>query len=303
MAIVDTARISDQASRRPWHPLPSLRPAWECPELGTKQHAVQAGPVTMYAVEAGAGPPLVFMHALGWDHRQWAHEIARYQDRYRVIAGDTRGHGASSQASGPYTLPGFADDWLAMLDGLGVKSACLVGFSLGGMIAQYMAIKYPQRVAALMLVSTVCHFDPEVRAAMEHRITVNRELGAQAAAEAVAKSLFTEEFRQTELQFLQKFYAWRLGQSQQCIVDSIRSTFDLDTCGELSSLKMPCMVVLGGKDAATPPQAVSNLTRHLSHAEIEVVDDAGHMLTIERPQEFGRILDGFLARHYPGSAH
>jgi 3-oxoadipate enol-lactonase len=303
MAAIDTAGTSAEASRRPWQPLPSLRPASECPELGTKQRFIQTGSATMHAVEAGTGPPLVFMHALGWDHRQWSHEIVRYRDRYRVIAADTRGHGASSKSAGPYTLPGFADDWQAMLDGLNVERACLVGFSLGGMIAQYMAIKHPKRVAALVLVSTVCHFDPEVRAAMENRIAVNRELGALAAAEAVAKSLFTEQFRQSEAQFLEKFYAWRLMQSQQCIVDSIRATFDLDTCQRLSSLKMPCMVVVGDKDAATPPQAVRDLTRHLAHATMEVVTAAGHMLTIERPQEFARILDGFLVRHYPGNTH
>lgn len=302
MAAAATPAISAEASGRPWLPLPSLRPANECPELGTRQHLVQAGSITMHAVEAGVGPPLVFMHALGWDHRQWSHEILRYQARYRVIAADTRGHGASSKPAGPYSLSGFADDWQAMLDVLKVESACLIGFSLGGMIAQYMAIKHPERVAALVLVSTVCHFDPDVRAAMENRITINRELGAQAAAEAVAKSLFTQEFRDCEVQFLEKFYAWRLMQSQQCIVESIRSTFDLDTCARLSSLKMPCMVIVGSSDAATPPKAVSDLTRHLAHADIEVVDGAGHMLTIERPREFALILDGFLARHYPGSA-
>lgn len=245
-------------SQRPWDPLPTLEAASESPELGTKQHFVRSGNITMHAVEAGTGPPLVFMHALGWDHRQWSHEIAKYRDRYRVIAADTRGHGASTKAVGPYTLRGFADDWQAMLDGLGVANACLVGFSLGGMIAQYVAINHPERVAALVLVSTVCHFDADVRKAMENRIAINHKSGARAAAEAVAKSLFTEEFRRSEESFLQKFYAWRVTQSQQCIVDSIRATFDLDTCESLSTLKMPCMVVVGDQDIATPPAAVKN---------------------------------------------
>jgi 3-oxoadipate enol-lactonase len=256
----------------------------------------------MHAVEAGSGPALVFLHALGWDHRQWSHEILRYQDRYRVIAADTRGHGASSSPQGPYTLPGFADDWQALLDGLNVQRACLVGFSLGGMIAQYMALKHPQRVAALVLVSTVCHFDPDVRAAMEARIAINREAGAQAAAEAVAKTLFTREFCETESEFLKTFYSWRVSQPQQCIVESIRATFDLDTCAELSSLKMPCLVVAGSRDAATPPAAVALLKQHLAQATLEVVDGAGHLLTLERPCEFAKIFDGFLARHYPAGA-
>jgi 3-oxoadipate enol-lactonase len=296
-----THEISAEVPARPWLPLPSLRPAGECPELRTTQHFLPVGPITMHAAEAGTGPALIFMHALGWDHRQWSHEILRYQDRYRVIAADTRGHGASSKPAGPYRLSGFADDWQGMLDRLNVKNACLVGLSLGGMIAQYMALKHSERVTALVLISTVCHFDPEVRAAMEERIAINRESGAQAAAEAVAKTLFTEEFRDSEHEFLNKFCAWRLSQSQQCIIDSIRSTFDLDTCARLPSLKMPCLVVVGSRDAATPPGAVAELTNHLSHATLEVVDGAGHLLTIERPREFAQILDGFLARCYPGT--
>jgi len=302
MGAAPPAATSTAVSARPWHPLPSLRPAYECPELRTTQRFVQVGPITMHAVEAGSGPPLVFMHELGWDHRQWSHEILRYQDRYRVIAADTCGHGASSKPQGPYTLDAFADDWQSMLDGLNVERACLVGFSLGGMIAQHMALKHPHRVAALVLVSTVCRFDPDVRAAMEKRIAINREAGAQAAAEAVAKTLFTPEFCESESEFLSTFYSWRVSQPQRCIIDSIRATFDLDTCAGLSSLTMPCLVVAGSRDAATPAAAVALLTGHLAEATLAVVDGAGHLLTIERPREFANILDDFLARHYPAQS-
>ncbi len=253
----------------------------------------------MHAVEVGDGPPLVFLHALGWDHRQWEYEILRYRARYKVIAGDTRGHGASSKPGGPYDLTGFAADWQEMLDGLNVERACLVGFSLGGMIAQYMAIRNPERVAALVLVSTVCQFDAGVRAAMEDRIVINRKMGARAAAEAVAKSLFTQNFRDREPGFLETFYAWRVTQPQDCIVDSIRATFDLDTCARLSSLNIPCMVIAGSDDVATPPEAVAALARQLPNAELQIVDGAAHMLTIERPRAFTSLLDNFLACHYP----
>jgi pimeloyl-ACP methyl ester carboxylesterase len=137
---------------------------------------------------------------------------------------------------------------------------------------------------------------------MENRILINRELGPQAAAEAVAKSLFTQEFRESEAQFLEKFYAWRLSQPQDCIVESIRSTFDLDTCAKLPSLDIPCLVVAGSQDAATPAGAVTILAQQLRHAELQVMGNAAHMLTIERPQEFARILDSFLDRHYPRNA-
>ena len=104
----------------------------------------------MMVVEAGRGRPLVFLHGLGWDHTLWARQVARYAGTYRVTAGDTRGHGGSAKPPGPYSIDLFADDWAALLDALGVRDACLVGFSQGGMIATQLAIARPD------LVGTTC---------------------------------------------------------------------------------------------------------------------------------------------------
>ena len=212
----------------PWHPLPSLEPPVDKTNPPATSRFVDANGITVHIAESGSGPPLVLLHALGWDHRQWEHHIAHYAQHYHVLAIDVRGHGKTTVAPGPYSLELFRNDLLATFDALGIASTAVVGFSLGGMIAQYVAAIAPERVAALALISTVCRTDPALREVMEERIAANQAKGPRAAAETVAKTLFSEPLREAEPEFLEKFYAWRVASPQDPIFDSMRATFALD---------------------------------------------------------------------------
>jgi len=289
------------SSAAPWRPLPSLRPTAELPGSKVAERYVEVDGVQLYSVEAGKGRPLVLLHPLGWDHRVWEREIQSLSAEYRVIACDARGHGKSSKPPGPYSMTGFRDDFSAQLDALGVDKACIVGLSLGGMIAQYLAVQQPDRVSALMLVSTVCHLGPEVRQVMEERIEAGTKNGPLAAAQTVAKTLFSTDLKEAEPEFLEEFYAWRLEMSLDPIFDSMRATFGLDICASLSALTMPCMVVAGEADGATPPHVVAELAERIPAAEIRSVAGCGHLVPLERPAEFTAILKEFLASHYPST--
>ena len=285
----------------PWRPLPSLRPTAELPGPKVTERYAEVDGIQLYCVEAGEGRPLIFLHPLGWDHRSWEREIQSLSAEYRLIACDARGHGKSSKPPGPYSMNRFRDDFSAQLDALGIDKACIVGLSLGGMIAQYLAVQQPDRVAALVLVSTVCRMGPEVRQVMEERIEAGTKNGPLAAAQTVAKTLFSNELKEAEPEFLEKFYAWRLESSLDPIFDSMRATFGLDICASLGALTMPCMVVAGEADGATPPHAVAELAERIPNAEVRTVADCGHLIPLERPAEFTAILQDFLARHYPST--
>ena len=284
----------------PWHPLPSLDPPVDLADPPAMSQFVEANGITVHVAEAGAGRPLVFLNALGWDHRQWEHHYHHYAAHYRVLAIDTRGHGKTTIAPGPYSLELFRDDLLAALDALEIDSACIVGFSLGGMIAQYVAAATPERVAALALISTVCRTDPALRQVFEERIAANKAKGPRAAAETVAKTLFSAAFRAAEPDFLEKFYAWRVVSPQEPIFESMRATLALDICSALSDFRMPCMVVAGAEDAATTPDNVARLADEIPDATFHTIAGSGHLIPIEQPTAFRDFLDGFLAEHYPG---
>ena len=111
------------------------------------------------------------------------------------------------------------------------------------------------RRTLLALISTVCRTDPALREVMEERIAANQAKGPRAAAETVAKTLFSEPLREAEPEFLEKFYAWRVASPQDPIFDSMRATFALDICHALPRFRMPCMVVAGAADAADAADA------------------------------------------------
>src|SRR2546426_4531611 len=99
----------------------------------------------LFVMDRGRGRALVFLHGLGWDHTLWHGVTQAFAHEYRVIAGDTRGHGRSAKPDGPYTIALFAEDWFAAFKNLRVRQACLIGFSQGGMIAQTLAVQHPER--------------------------------------------------------------------------------------------------------------------------------------------------------------
>src|SRR5665213_2826208 len=106
-----------------------------------KTRMISTNGIRMNVVESGQGRPVVFLHGLGWDHEMWLPFMGKLADRYRVIAGDTRGHGRTDKPPGPYSIQTFSDDWHGALQGLDAKSACAVGFSKGGMVAQTLAVQ------------------------------------------------------------------------------------------------------------------------------------------------------------------
>ena len=282
---------------KPWHPLPSLTPTVDLADPPATSRFVEANGITVHVAEAGAGPPLVLLHALGWDHRQWEHHFVHYAANYHVLAIDTRGHGKSTVAPGPYSLELFREDMLATFDALEIASATVVGFSLGGMIAQYLAAAAPERVTALALISTVCRTDPALRQVMEERIAANQATGPRGYAETVAKTLFSQPFRDAEPEFLEKFYAWRIASSRVPIFESMRAIFALDICRALPDFRMPCMVVAGAEDTATAPDDVARLADEIPGATFHTIAGSGHLIPIEQPAEFRKCLDAFLARH------
>ena len=101
--------------------------------------------------EKGSGEPLILLHGNGEDSSYFRHQIAHFQDRYRVIALDTRGHGKSPRGSAPFTIRQFARDLLDFLEIHGIADAVLLGFSDGANIAMRFAMEHPERVKALIL--------------------------------------------------------------------------------------------------------------------------------------------------------
>src|ERR1044071_6561394 len=117
--------------------------------------SVRVGEISMYYIEAGRGEPLVLVMGLGAGHLAWGFQVPAFAERYRVIAFDNRGAGQTDAPDHPYTTRMMADDTVGLMDALGVERAHVLGVSMGGMIAQEIALDHPDRVRSLQLHATL----------------------------------------------------------------------------------------------------------------------------------------------------
>ncbi len=262
---------------------------------------VDTNGIRLFVMDRGRGRSLVFLHGLGWDHTLWRGVTQTFCDRYRVIAGDTRGHGRSAKPEGPYTIPLFAQDWAGALKNLRVQQACLIGFSQGGMIAQTLAIEHPEVVAALVLVSTSCRSDPAAHDKLEERIRVARTEGPVASARLAAGSVFSKAFMQAQPDAIEEFVRWRAGMDQEPLVHATRAAYGFDVSARLAAIQAPTLIMYGDEDVLTPPAVVKNVAAHIPGAELIGISGAGHMIPVEKAGEFEVVLDTFLKKHYAPS--
>jgi 3-oxoadipate enol-lactonase len=257
--------------------------------------------LALYVADRGRGRLLVFLHGLGWQHGLWRPQIARYEDRYRVLAGDNRGHGRSDKPPGPYRIREMAEDWLRVLDGLEAREWALVGFSQGGMIAQWIAALAPDRTRALAVIGASCKSSPVTREVMEQRLAAAQE-SARAAAELAARSIFSPGFIARESRFVDAFVADRTAAPIAPLAAATRALYDFDVSSALSSIACPALVAVGADDCLVPPESAREVANLIPGAKFSIIPDAGHMVTIEQSAAFNALLDDFLAAHYPPSA-
>lgn len=256
---------------------------------------VQAGDIELFVTDSGSdGIPLVFLHGLGWTHGLWRHQRARYEQRWRVIAGDNRGHGQSDAPPGPYSLEGMAQDWLAALDTLGIDRFVLVGFSQGSRVAQLIATMAPERLHALVVMGAGCRSSGAGSEVMARRIEAMR-VSPAAGAKAAMASIFSPAFMEREAAFMAHFLAERALQPVEPLIASMQA---LQPAGDLREalgrVTCPAMVVVGDADLLCPVDAARELADALPHAEFHVVANAGHMVTVEQPEAVDALLDAFL---------
>jgi 3-oxoadipate enol-lactonase len=227
-------------------------------------------------------PPLVLLCSLGSTVDMWAPQRRELADEFRVITVDTRGHGGSPVPDGPYRLEDLARDVLETLDDLGVTRASFAGVSLGGAIAQWIALHAPERVAALALLCTSARFgDPEPW--LERAATV-REGGAQAVADAVVGRWFTADFADAEPETTRRMRDLIASTPAEGYAGCCEAISTWDVVDQLGGITAPTLVVSGVEDPATPPEHQQILADGIPGARLESITDAAHLASFQRPE-------------------
>lgn len=264
--------------------------------MGVK--SIEANGERISVVDEGTGPAVLFIHSLGtngaWLYRD---QIAALKGRYRCIAPDCRGHGATSYNK-EFSVPDVAADHKAVLDSLGVARAHVVGLSMGGPIALNFNARWPEMVRSLVIADSFARLrDPK---ATEDRVLATREavaymsmreFGAQYAGDRLLPT--------TPIERLDELADEVAKCPPKAYVDTVRAIFTYDAGGDLAKVKVPTLVLVGDQDDATPMAENEFIRDGIEGATLEVIPQAGHLSTIDNPDDFTRRLSAFLDRQ-PG---
>jgi 3-oxoadipate enol-lactonase len=246
-----------------------------------------------YEVE-GDGPVVLFSHALGTNLHLWDEQARHLRDRYRVVRYDTRGHGQTSAPDGAYTLDQLADDVHGLLDGLAIPQVHYVGLSMGGMVGQTFALKYPAMVSSLALCDTTSRYPADAQAVWADRIRIVRGQGMGPIAEANLGRWFTAPFRARQAALMERVRGWVNATPPAGFIGCCHALPRINVTDRLGALTCPALVIVGEEDPGTPVDMAREIHAALPQAELAILRSASHLSNLERPEEFNRVLAGFI---------
>lgn len=247
-----------------------------------------------YRLQGPAGAPvLALSNSLGTDARIWDAVIALLEGRYRILSYDKRGHGLSDAPGGDYKIDDHVDDLAGLLDHLGMDRLALAGISVGGLIGQSFALRYPERLAALVL----CDTAPKVGddAMWNGRMEAVRRDGMASIAGAVMVRWFTEAFRRDRADELAGWQNMFERMPVPGYVGTCAALRDADLRDAIGAIAVPTLVVVGDQDLSTPVDLVRDAAARILGAHFEVIAGSGHIPSIEQPQALAALMTRFLS--------
>jgi 3-oxoadipate enol-lactonase len=253
------------------------------------------GPDINYVrTRATGGVPIVFIHALGLDLSIWEHQFEAFGGDHDLLAMDLPGHGRSGDLQQPPNFRAMAQSVCDLLEHLHIAQAHLVGISVGGMIAQTLAVMAPQRIRSLILVATSCTFPDAVRTILRERAQLVRAGGMKAVIPLHLDRWFPQAFRQKRPDVLDRLSKILLRQDREFHAGMWDMVAELELHQDLGSLGCPAMVVAGALDMSASPEAGNVIVHQLPGAKLHVMPGSGHFPQMEFPVEFNRLMRAFL---------
>ena len=230
--------------------------------------------------------PILFLNSLGTDFRIWDEVIARLPGDIPVAQIDKRGHGLSEAT--PATVKTFADDGAALLAHHGLGPALVCGVSIGGLIAQRIALDHPARVKGLVLSNTGARLGDV--AMWQARIDAAKSGGLEAMADGVMERWFSPTFRKEQATAVRGYRMMMSHTTVEGYVNACAALRDADHREEVGRIAVPTLCVSGTEDQATPPALVEDLADRIPNAKVLQLDGIGHLPSIETPDRFASYL-------------
>jgi 3-oxoadipate enol-lactonase len=259
--------------------------------------------INLFYQDFGApeGEPVVLIMGWGGDHTAWAFQMPALATAYRVIALDNRGAGQTDQPDAPYAIAGMAEDVVALLDHLGVARAHICGASMGGMIAQELALRHPGRVRTLQLHCTLARPDAYGTHLVETLLRVRAREDREEWARAMLPWIICRKTARERPEFVELMLQRALDNPYPTSLVGLRRQAEAigghDTLERLGSIRVPTLVTVGSDDILVPPSFSHEIQARVAGAEFTLIADAGHVHFLEQPQAFNEAMLGFLGKH------
>ena len=259
-----------------------------------------ANGLSLYYEEHGEGEPLLCVMGLAADHLAWALQLEAFGSRHRTIVFDNRDVGQSSYADAPYEIEEMAADTLGLADALGLDSFHLLGASLGGAIAQHVALAAPERVRTLQLAVSWAGSGAYAREKTRLWASERRLRSREDWLDSLLLATVSEAFYENEamVDFVrQVMLSNEHPQEPDGFERQSRSSSGFDLRGRLGGLSMPVHVISGAHDILLPRWKQEELAAEIPGAVLTVIERGSHALQLEFPQEFNAAVLDFIAAH------
>jgi pimeloyl-ACP methyl ester carboxylesterase len=259
---------------------------------------IDANGVALHAEQVGQGDDVLFISGLADEGACWADQVAGLSDRWRITTFDNRGVGRSATPPGEYAIADFAKDTAALMDALGIERAHVVGSSMGGAIAQELALAHPQKVRSLVLNGTYCrgdHFFREVIRSWQWAARKSDNL--RDFLNVVNLWCFSPRIYNdgTMEAWLTEAAASPYAQSVDAFCRSADALLVHDTADRVGSIAVPTLVTVGELDLCLPERFSRELVERIPNANLVVIAEQGHQPFQEGPANYNTLLAEFWA--------
>lgn len=257
---------------------------------------IEANGVALHVEQAGQGDDVIFISGLADEGACWVDQVGGLADRWRITTFDNRGVGQSSTPPGEYRIADFAADTAALMDALGIARAHVVGSSMGGAIAQELALAHPDKVRSLVLNGTYCrgdHFFREVIRSWQWSARKSdnlREFLNVVNLWCFSPRIYNEGIME---EWLTAAAASPHAQSVDAFCRSADALIQHDTADRVGAIAVPTLVTVGELDLCLPERFSRELVERIPGARLEVVAEQGHQPFQEGPEHYNAILAAF----------
>lgn len=249
-----------------------------------------------YELHGKEGAPwLVLSHSLACSVRMWDPQIAALKDRYRILAYDTRGHGGTEAPKGEYSLDLLATDLFSLLHELKIKTAHYCGLSMGGMIGQTFALKYPGVFKTLTLADTTSRYPAEAWPLWQDRIKTAETKGMEPLAQPTLERWFTEPFRKSNPAAVDAIRKLIVATPVAGYVGCCYAIPKINLTARLKEIRSKILVIVGENDPGTPPAMAREIHENAPGSKLVTLPQAAHLANLEQPEGFTRALTGFIS--------